>query len=584
MTRLAVSLGVIALAASLGAQVAPLPPPQAPPRGGAPTPPPRTPLRDVPAASPPAVGTGRIRGRVLRADGSTPIRRAEVTLTGDPGLKRIVTTGDDGRFEFSDLPAGRFTIGAARGGYLPLQYGQRRSFEPGRAVTLDNAQTLERVDLALPRAGAITGHVLDRYGEPMVGAQIQVERYQYAANGQRRLTRAPGAAIFTDDLGQFRVFGLMPGEYIVSASVRTRPLFPGVPAPTVPVASYVQTYYPGTSSLVDAQPVLLGIGEEANADFNMALGRLGRIAGTITDSAGRPAAGANLMLVTIAETGAASGLGSNSVAADGTFSIPNVAPGSHYLQVRLAPRNDGSGGLETANYPVATSGANVDGLQIVTGTPTTIAGAVQWEGTAARTGSDTPLRIVASAADGRPALMGLLGVAEASANGSVAADGTFRLSGVMGKVRVSAEGVPPQWMVKSITADGVDLTMSGAEATSLSGAASVRVVLTDRVTEINGSVRAAQGERASEYVVVILPAESVDAAIAARYTRALRPDQRGAFRVRGLPPGRYVAAAVEALEQGAEWDPAVQNAIRRDARAFTVAEGDTQTLTLDLQQ
>ena len=85
-----------------------------------------------------------------------------------------------------------------------------------------------------------------------------------------------------------------------------------------------------------------------------------------------------------------------------------------------------------------------------------------------------------------------------------------------------------------------------------------------------------------EYVVVVLPVEAVNPAIASRYTHALRPDQKGAFRLRALPPGNYVAAAVDALEQGSEWDPAFQAAVRNGARRFTLNEGQAVTLTLDL--
>ena len=262
MSRTAVMICAIVLAAPLvSAQVA-TPQPQAL----------LLPPRDAAGLTPPASGTGRIRGRVLQAGTGTPIRRAQVTLTGEQSVKRLVTTDGNGRYEFSDLPAGRFTISAAKGGYLTLQYGQRRTFEPGRPVTLTDAQILG-VDLTLPRAGVISGRVIDRFGEPAVGADIVVERYQYSSDGQRRLTRAPDMATTTNDLGEFRVFGLMPGEYIVSANMRQRPQLPGQgggPAAT-PVARYVRTYSPGTASVADAQAVLLGVGEEAEIQFGLVL-------------------------------------------------------------------------------------------------------------------------------------------------------------------------------------------------------------------------------------------------------------------------------------------------------------------------
>lgn len=570
MRRAAAIIAALLLGAPASGQVA-APSPQAV----------RLPPRDTAA---PATGTGRIQGRVVQAGTDTPIRRAQVTLTGEQNVQRIVTTDADGRYEFSDLPAGRFTISAAKGGYLTLQHGQRRPFEPGRPVTIATAQVVSQVDLALPRGGVITGRVIDRFGEPAVGADIAVERYQYSPDGQRRLTRAPGTATVTNDLGEFRVFGLMPGQYIVSANIRQRPSLPGSNSPAAPVAGYVQTYNPGTVSVADAQPVLLDVGGQAAVQFGLAVGRLARISGTITSSTGRAAAGASLMLVTLSSAGTASGRGSGSVAADGSFSIANVPPGNHFVQVRLQPRPDGPATTETANAPVSVAGQNIDGLQIATGPAITIPGLVQWEGTASRAGGSAavPLRITATPADGRPPLIGLGGASDPGANGTVAADGTFRLSGLVGPVRFAAVGVPPQWMLKTVTLGATDLMTVGVDAGSLGPDARIRVVLTDRVTEVTGTVRNALGERVTEYVVVFLPAEAVDPAIASRFTHAVRPDQQGAFRLRALPPGSYVAAVVGALEQGSEWDPAFQASVRGGARRFTLSEGQALTLTLTL--
>jgi protocatechuate 3,4-dioxygenase beta subunit len=515
------------------------------------------------------------------------LRRAQVTLSGDQNLQRLATTDSEGRYVFTDLPAGRFTLTAAKGGYLTLQYGQARPFEPGRPVTLNAAQALSQIDLTLPPASAISGRVTDRYGDPAVGARVLVERYQYTPEGQRRLTRASGtAATATDDRGAFRVFGLMPGEYVVSATLRQLPSLAaatGGPAP-VDTASYVQTYHPGTPNLANAQPVILRLGEEATVHFGLASGRMSVISGTVTDSTGLPAAGAEMMLVTMADNGTGSGRGSGSVAANGSFRIPSVAPGQHYLQVRLPPRPGGPATVETANAPIAVAGSHVEGIQISTAPATTIAGTVVWEGTAPRStaASVTPLRITAAPADGRPALLGLVSVGDAAATGLVAANGAFRLGGLAGSIRLSADGVPPDWTVKSIAAAALDLTNAPVDTAQLAASGDVRVVLTDRLTELTGSVRDAQGGAVAEYIVVVLPADPVAAAVASRYTRTLRPDQRGAFRVRGLPAGRYIAAAVNALEQGSEWDPAFQATVRGGAAPFTLSEGQTLSVMLEL--
>jgi hypothetical protein len=574
MTRIATAIAcALVLAASAGAQSPTTPQPT------------RVPPRDPTATTMPATGSGRVRGRVVYAGTSMPARMAQVTLTGDQNLRRMVTTDDEGRYEFSDLPAGTFAVTAAKPGFLTLQYGQRRPFETGRRVTLTSAQTVGQIDFALPRASVITGRITNRRGEPAIGAEITLERYQYSSDGQRRLNRVAGVS--TNDLGEFRAFGLTPGEYVVSANLRARPsLAAAVGQPfTAPIQGNLQTYNSGTPNVGDAQPVLLGLGEEASVAFSIVTGSLSTISGTVLDSLGRPAAGAGLMLV-ISSGSSRSGRGSGSVAADGTFSIPNVPPGEHFVQARLAPHPDRPGPPENANVPVSVSGGSVSGIQIVTAPAATLSGTVTWDGTALRAGNaaTSPLRIRSSPADGRPALVGLVGVQDAAADGRVGNDNTFRLAGVLGTVRLDVDGVPPGWMVRSITAGTIDLLNGGIDAATLDGNAPVRAVLTDKVTELSGVVRNENGQPATDWVVVVLPAERVDPDIAPRFVHALRPDQRNEFRVRGLPPGLYVAAAVQALEDGAHWDPAFQAALRTAAssRRFTLSEGQAVTLTLAL--
>lgn len=561
----------------------------------APTPAPRPLSPPVPPrdAVPAPAGTGRIRGRVVLANDGQPLRRAQVTLTGEPNLRRQVTTDGDGRYEVSDLPAGRFTVSAGKGGFLTLQYGQRYAFESGRPATLAAGQTLTGVDIALRRAGVITGRVTDGRGEPVVGAEVRLERYQYGPDGQRRLNRAPlPAPIGTNDLGEFRAYGLMPGEYLISANVRQLPPRPG-DATAAPGQRFVETYYPGVSSAVEAGSVVVGVGEQASASFTMANGRMTPVSGRIVDSAGRPGTRASLMLATPAANQlGASGMGFTA-AADGTFSLPNVPPGEHFIQARLSPIS-GERGAEVANVPFSATGEPITGLQIITGAAASVVGRVQWDGRAPRTGSPTPLRIMTSPADGRPALVGTIGTTDPGADGTVGADDSFRVSSVIGAVRFTPSGVPPQWTLKAVMVNGVDATSSGTDASTLGSGTSLVVVLTDQVTEIAGTVvNRPSGNRASgiddrapgrvaEYVVVILPEQPVDAVVAARYTRVLRPDQSGAFRVRGLPAGRYAAVAVESLEQGTEWDPAFQQAAREIAQRFALTDGQTQTMTLEL--
>ena len=67
----------------------------------------------------------------------------------------MTMTDDEGRYELKELPAGRYSVSASKGGYVSLQFGQRRPFEQGQPLQLADGQTLEKVDFVLPKGGVI---------------------------------------------------------------------------------------------------------------------------------------------------------------------------------------------------------------------------------------------------------------------------------------------------------------------------------------------------------------------------------------------------------------------------------------------
>src|SRR5437867_10495390 len=138
------------------------------------------------------VGTATIRGHVVRIEGP-PLPRVELHLTSidKPGPPRVTTTDESGAYEFVTLPAGRYTLTASKTGYVGLEFGQRRAFEAGQAIVLKAGETRERIDMALPRHGAITGRVVDEHGDPIEGLTISVKEIR-SVGGRRRLAGVPG--------------------------------------------------------------------------------------------------------------------------------------------------------------------------------------------------------------------------------------------------------------------------------------------------------------------------------------------------------------------------------------------------------
>ena len=534
----------------------------------------------------PQTGTAHVSGRVVAAQTGTPLRRAQITLFGLEGqsqTRRSATTDGEGRYEFKDLPGGRYAINATKAGYVTLQYGQKRPFEAGTPLVIADGENLSRIDFNLPRGGVIVVRVTDDFSEPLAGAQVSVQRYQYGPDGQRRLTTAPTGALglsATDDHGELRVFGLPPGEYLVSAAIRTLGLPPTGGNSTDVNEGFSPTFYPGTINPAEAQAVSVSVGDETSVQVSLIPSRLVRISGTVVDSEGRPAAGAQLLLVTRSGTSMFSS-GFGSVSADGTFTIGNVPPGEHSLDVRPTPRPGATGSGEGASFPITVSNSDISNVRIVTSKGATISGRVLFEGTSARSTDATPLRIFAQQSDpSRPIVLPFTG-ADPLSNGVLDDAGNFQLSGQSGRVFLSPS-TGPLWMLKSITIEGEDVTDTPIDLSGRQTVSGVVIRMTDKLTQIAGQVNDARGQLLKDYVVVVLPVESKEPVVAARWIRTVRPDSNGRFLARGLRPGRYVAVAVEALEQGRQFAPEFQEQLRRGAREFSLKEGESATLDLTL--
>src|SRR5262245_56960490 len=168
------------------------------------------------AATPPAPvsSTARISGVVKSAADDTPLARARVIATS-PALPepRVAITGADGTYAMTDLPPGAYTIAASRTGFAPYSYGQGRAMA-GTPFNVASGQQLTGIDLALVVGGVIAGRILDEDGAPFAGATVEALLHR-AQGGTDALF--PVATAQTDDRGEFRLFGLAPGPYYVSA-------------------------------------------------------------------------------------------------------------------------------------------------------------------------------------------------------------------------------------------------------------------------------------------------------------------------------------------------------------------------------
>jgi hypothetical protein len=252
------------------------------------------------------------------------------------------------------------------------------------------------------------------------------------------------------------------------------------------------------------------------------------------------------------------------------------------LDVQQRPRDLqglGAAQLEFASIPLSVSGTDISGITIVTTPGVTVSGRVVLQGQNAQSTPLRGLQVSTLAPSGMQSLIGIAGRA-LGGSGRVADDGTFQLRGLSGLQLIRAGNVPTGWAMKSITLDGQDITDAPFEFKSGRDLTGMTIVLTDRLTELSGTVRDGRGEPVKDYVLVVFPEDTKLWTGQSRFVRTARPNQDGMYTLKGLPPARYLAAAVESLENGTQNDPAVLESLKARAKSFNLAEG--QPLSIDL--
>ena len=531
-------------------------------------------------------GNAAVRGRVLAADTGKPLRRARITLSGpEVGREgRSTSTSLDGRYEIAELPAGRYTIRVTRSGYLPLQYGQRRPFEPGKPIQLLDKQAIDHVDFSLPRASVISGQITDELAEPVADVPVFAMRSTYY-QGRRRMVPA-GPPARTDDAGEYRLTGLAPGAYYVMATLRET--WTATENGAERTLGYAPTYAPGAASLTDARRVTVAVGQTAaNNNFALMPGAAASVSGAAADSLGRPIASRNIMLMQEL-TGPGGGImmqGANATtAADGTFTIRNVPPATYKIlaqttrdtQTRRGTVLDGS---DVTNLSLTTSmGWSIAGTMITdTGV---VPGAPPGRfGVAARL-VDPDLGAGMGGAPPPPPPPGQAGGGAIPESGRVRDDWSFTVVSVFGAARVRAM-VPDGWTVKAVLHDGRDITDTPIEMKSGETLTDVQVVVSSRVTSVSGQLADDKGAPLVDGTVIVFADDAAKWSDDSRWVRAVRPDQQGRYQIQGLPPGDYLAVAVDYVEEGLWNDPEYLESIRRHAQRLTLGETEAKTLSLN---
>ena len=160
-------------------------------------------------------------------------------------------------------------------------------------------------------------------------------------------------------MGRWRLFALPPGQYYLSATLRSGM---GMMADSDDRSGYAPTYYPGTPNVAEAQRITINVGQILN-DVSLALvpARTVRISGTAVDSAGKPLSGGFIIVSQPSGGGFMSTMGGQ-IRPDGSFTLSGVAPGEYTL--RAQPMGPFGENPEYATMHVTVGAEDISGLQL----------------------------------------------------------------------------------------------------------------------------------------------------------------------------------------------------------------------------
>jgi protocatechuate 3,4-dioxygenase beta subunit len=191
--------------------------------------------------------------------------------------REVVITGADGRFQFDGIPAGKYTLGAVKPGFLMQGFEQHEDFSS--AIVVGPGVSAENLLFRITPAATVSGQILDEQNEPVRDAQVTLFR-QRLLDGH--ITTRLRGQTNSDDRGQYRFGSLPPGTYFVLVSAR--PWYSPYNADfstteanagqdqnaTAPLdVTYPLLYYSGVTDSSQATPITVAAGDHATADFSL---------------------------------------------------------------------------------------------------------------------------------------------------------------------------------------------------------------------------------------------------------------------------------------------------------------------------
>lgn len=521
-----------------------------------------------------------VEGMVVNAVTGEGIKRADVVLRGGGAGGRggggqqpltMVTTSDaEGRFRFTGVADGSYFVSVQKQGYV----AERRMGASMRPIRVTAAQDVTGLRYKLLPQAVITGRVVDEEGEVVQGAAVMVMQSQYAA-GKRRWVQAMGQS--TNDLGEFRLFGLSAGRYLVAATPQRRAAAMGLAAENIMEGAesqqYVQTFHPGVLEASQATVIEVSPGQTIhNVDIQIRKSAVFRVRGRVVDSEaqGETRFGVSAMRTDESMRG---GLGA-STRPDGNFEIHGLRAGTYVLSATSYGGRAQAGQRRVGIARVDVS-ANMDGVLIE------IKGGFKASGSVKVTGGDSgkidvkSINVALTPADAGMMVFGGPSRVVVSDNGAWEADnvapGIYRVQAFNRTAGSFA-------YLAAVTLNGQDYLGKDIDMTS-GPPGPIQITMSTEVGAITGRIEA-MGEGEAEAMPTVAAVAVDERARQLDSVRVAQAGKDGSFEMKGLRPGEYLMFAFNEYQFGVIEDPEVLKKLESKAVKVKVGAGETTSAQL----
>ncbi|MFN7935775.1 MAG: carboxypeptidase-like regulatory domain-containing protein [Bryobacteraceae bacterium] len=476
----------------------------------------------------------RVEGVVRNAVTGAPLGKAKVRLGppwgSNPNSILQASTDGEGHFVMQDVKAGVYHLWAEKVGFVRAEYSAAGAGRPGSLLSLEKGKRVSDLEFRLQPHGVIAGRVVDEDGEPLVSAMVQALVLRQGRGTQE--LEVAGSAV-ANDLGEYRIYGILPGRYYLAVNHSTAVLrsviggFARIER-TADTGEYPITYYPGTPVWSGAKAVRVTAGSPLQGmDIQlrkMATFRIrGRVSGVSTREGGgqlevQPQEDAAVRaLVRRIETWKAP---------DGDFEVSGLLPGTYIVSARhwdpLQAKH-----LMGREVVVITR-RDAEGVTLTLGRGAPVRGRVRTE---------------EGVALGWQSLLVMFHPREAAAGqsyiyASVKKDAEFEIPEAgIDHYSISVSGMPEGFFVKGVRVGEVDVLRDGLRVVG-SPVEGLDVVLSSKGAEVSGVAVNTDGKPAARTTVLLHP-QFGGAGRRSDLQRTVETGADGKFRFRGVTPGEY---------------------------------------------